>query len=163
MPAASLRRAMLLAVAIGASSVVALMQITTRPNRALPGSAIAATATAPEVPIASAEGQSHTEPATKSESIVDEHGAARSMHGAVASTTMQPPALTHEADTTRPSDKSPGRGNDQPSPSPVPTSQVQRRVAATREAIAASVAAAQSKADGFLRSESAARLDSSAP
>lgn len=159
MPAASPRRTMLLAAAIGASSIVALMQITTRPTRALPGNATAATATAPEAPLSSAEGQSHTESATKGESIVDERSAARSMPGAVASTTMQPQALTREADAMRSSDTSLGRGSDQPGPSPAPTSQVRRRVAASREAIAASVSAAQSKADAFLLSEGAARLD----
>lgn len=159
MPATLPRRTMLLAAAIGASSVVALMQITTRPARAMPGSATAATATAPEAPISSAERQSHTEPAATAEPIVDERSAARSMHDAVASTTMQPQALTREADAMRPSDTSLGRGRDQPGPSAAPTSQVRRRVAVPREAIAASVAAAQSKADAFLRSESATRLD----
>lgn len=160
MPATLPRRTMLLA-AIGALSIVALMQIAARPTRAMPGSATAATAIAPEEPLSSAERQSHTEPAATAESVVDERSAARSMDGAVASTTVQLQALTREADAMRPSDTSLGRGSDQPSPSAVPTSQVRRRAAVPREAIAASVAAAQSKADAFLRSESTARLDAS--
>jgi hypothetical protein len=161
------RRMLLLAAVMAAFSIVVVMRAGSRSSQAPRQDAAVETAAVPDVSMSSSGEQRHAKPATAAEPVIDAQSAARSTQDAEALPSPQPPASTSAAVNQRHVESSPGQGIDQASPPP-PTPRTQRRVVvAAREAIAASVAAAQSKADAFLRSQSAAHVasapDSGAP
>jgi hypothetical protein len=143
-PARASRRTMILAAVTAAVSVFLLVRAATRSDQVLPGGIAAIAAAAPEASTSHDVGPSHSGSAT----------AARSMPDASSPSSLQAPAPIGYRASGRASDTSPAPREDRSGRRSSAMPSVQHRPDATREAVAASIATAQSKADAFLRSES---------
>lgn len=140
------RATMLLAAMTAAVSMVLVVRAATRPGQAPPEGAGALAAATPHD-----EASSRAFSAIAAQPGID---AVTVAPGAPGAASPPAPALSADGEGGQAAAASSGPRGDQPGQRPSPTPAVQRRPGATREAVAASVAAAQSKADAFLRSES---------
>ena len=147
------RSMMILAAVTAAVSIVLLVRAATRSGQAQPQVTPATAAATSEASRSHDEEPSRTGSATAAQPNIDALPVARPMPVAAAPRAPEAPALIGDGASGRTSGASSGPREDQAGPRPSSTPAVQRRLGATREAIAASVAAAQSKADAFLRSE----------
>jgi len=155
-PKARPRRVVLLVAATAALSIVALTQAGIRPGPAPSHDAAVEAARAPAASMSRIEEPSHVESASAAESIVD----TRPVQEAAAA--APPPAATS---TDAGGDRSERGADTSPEPGGSASPKLRRQVAsqaqrrATPEAIAASVAAAQSKADAFLHGQGATSIE----